>query len=127
MYVSISVQDVTPDPSSNCGPYTPVGRRTVKPKFGGSGNHDTIGMVAIDASGKMAAGTSTNGAGHKIPGRVGDSPIPGSGAYVDSSVGGAAATGDGDVMLRFLPSFLAVEAMRIGEALFADICKKLQR
>ena len=46
--------------------------------------------------------------------RVGDSPIPGSGAYVDSSVGGAAATGDGDVMLRLLPSFVAVEGMRAG-------------
>ena len=41
--------------------------------------------------------------------RVGDSPIPGSGAYADSDVGGAAATGDGDIMMRFLPSFLAVE------------------
>ena len=37
--------------------------------------------------------------------RVGDSPIPGSGAYADNNVGGAAATGDGDVMLRFLPSY----------------------
>ena len=46
--------------------------------------------------------------------RVGDSPIPGSGAYADSLVGGAAATGDGDVMLRFLPAFLAVEGMRAG-------------
>ena len=46
--------------------------------------------------------------------RVGDSPIPGSGAYADSDVGGAAATGDGDVMMRFLPSFLAVELMRHG-------------
>lgn len=45
---------------------------------------------------------------------MGDSPIPGSGAYVDSDVGGAAATGDGDVMLRLLPSFVAVEAMRQG-------------
>ena len=46
--------------------------------------------------------------------RVGDSPIPGSGAYVDSTVGGSAATGDGDVMLRLLPSFVAVEGMRTG-------------
>ena len=44
--------------------------------------------------------------------RVGDSPIPGSGAFVDAAVGGAAATGDGDVMLRLLPAHLAVEAMR---------------
>lgn len=48
--------------------------------------------------------------------RIGDSPIIGSGAYADSVVGGAAATGDGDVMMRFLPSFLAVEEMRRGRS-----------
>ncbi|XP_048481055.1 N(4)-(Beta-N-acetylglucosaminyl)-L-asparaginase isoform X2 [Plutella xylostella] len=79
-------------------------------------NHDTIGMIAIDRKGNMAAGTSTNGVKFKIPGRIGDSPIPGSGAYVDNEVGGATATGDGDIMLRFLPSFVAVEEMRRGAA-----------
>ncbi|XP_052129304.1 putative N(4)-(beta-N-acetylglucosaminyl)-L-asparaginase CG1827 isoform X2 [Frankliniella occidentalis] len=77
-------------------------------------NHDTIGMVAMDAEGRLAAGTSTNGARHKIAGRVGDSPIPGSGAFADQEVGAAAATGDGDIMMRFVPSFLAVELMRQG-------------
>lgn len=53
-------------------------------------------MVSLEGqSGKMACGTSTNGANHKIAGRVGDSPIPGSGCFVNSEVGGAAATGDG--------------------------------
>jgi isoaspartyl peptidase/L-asparaginase-like protein (Ntn-hydrolase superfamily) len=77
-------------------------------------SHDTIGMVAIDADGNMASGTSTNGARHKIPGRVGDAPITGSGSYVDQQIGGAAATGDGDVLMRFLPSFATVEHMRSG-------------
>ncbi|KAJ7352857.1 hypothetical protein OS493_033399 [Desmophyllum pertusum] len=63
-------------------------------------------MIAIDQNGNMAAGSSTNGLNHKIAGRVGDSPIPGAGAYVDKDVGGAAATGDGDVILKFLPSFM---------------------
>eukprot|EP00094_Tigriopus_californicus_P002027 TCALIF_01953-PA protein Name:"Similar to USP46 Ubiquitin carboxyl-terminal hydrolase 46 (Pongo abelii)" AED:0.17 eAED:0.17 QI:0/0.8/0.63/0.90/1/1/11/530/644 len=106
--------NVSPDPSQNCGPYESVGQEAARVPFGQSGNHDTIGMIALDSNGKMVAGTSTNGANHKIPGRVGDSPIPGAGAYVDSEVGGAAATGDGDVMLRLLPSFTAVEAMRSG-------------
>lgn len=48
--------------------------------------------------------------------RIGDSPIIGSGGYADSDVGGAAATGDGDVMMRFLPSFIAVEEMRRGSS-----------
>ena len=54
---------------------------------------------------------NSNAAFYSLPHqrRVGDSPIPGSGAYADSNVGGAAATGDGDVMMRFLPAYLAVE------------------
>nr|ACO10237.1 N4-Beta-N-acetylglucosaminyl-L-asparaginase [Caligus rogercresseyi] len=106
--------NVLPDPSKNCGPYTPTAVESSEKRLANAENHDTIGMVAIDANGTVAAGTSTNGLKHKIPGRVGDSPIPGAGAYADSAVGGAAATGDGDVMLRFLPSFLAVEEMRRG-------------
>lgn len=77
--------------------------------------HDTIGMVVRDAGGFLACGTSTNGASHKIPGRVGDAPIAGSGCYVSDGIGGAAATGDGDIMMRFLPSLVAVEAMRSGQ------------
>jgi len=114
--------DVTPDPNSQCGPYEPnhpngIYSQESNPVHfsrGGKGNHDTIGMVAIDSKGRMVAGTSTNGLKHKIPGRVGDSPIPGAGAYVDSKAGGAACTGDGDVMLRFLPAYQAVESMRQG-------------
>ena len=58
--------------------------------------HDTIGMIALDKNGSIACGASTNGAFHKIPGRVGDAPIVGSGAYCETGVGGATATGDGD-------------------------------
>ncbi|RMC13996.1 hypothetical protein DUI87_09080 [Hirundo rustica rustica] len=72
------------------------------------------GMVVIGVSGTVASGTSTNGAIHKLPGRVGDSPIAGAGSYADSTAGGAAATGDGDIMMRFLPSYQAVEYMRMG-------------
>ncbi|KAF6777760.1 hypothetical protein AHF37_03018 [Paragonimus kellicotti] len=77
-------------------------------------NHDTIGMVAIDHYGSMAVGLSTSGASHKIPGRVGDTPIPGAGGYVDNEVGGAVGTGDGDVMMRFLLSYQTVQHMRQG-------------
>ncbi|KAI1713589.1 asparaginase domain-containing protein [Ditylenchus destructor] len=78
--------------------------------------HDTIGMIVIDELGHISAGTSSNGATNKIPGRVGDSPIIGSGAYVDDEIGAAVATGDGDIMMRFSPSFLAVELMRQGSS-----------
>lgn len=112
--------NVLPSPESHCGPYVPVSEEFMGPtpgdieSFFASNNHDTIGMVAIDHFGNIAAGTSTNGANHKIPGRVGDSPIPGSGGYADNHVGAAAATGDGDILMRFLPSLLAVEFMRSG-------------
>jgi isoaspartyl peptidase/L-asparaginase-like protein (Ntn-hydrolase superfamily) len=50
-------------------------------------------MVAVDARGSVAAGSSSNGAIHKVPGRVGDAAVPGGGAYADSEVGGCGATG----------------------------------
>ena len=76
--------------------------------------HDTVGSIALDAAGNLTVGCSTNGREFKIPGRVGDSPIPGAGAYGDQAVGGAVATGNGDVMMRFLPTYHAVELMRGG-------------
>lgn len=113
---------VSPDPSSNCGPYKPITSKDHSSSHSGLSrrnsisieNHDTIGLIAIDSNGDIAVGTSTNGLNHKISGRVGDSPIPGSGGYVDNDVGAAAATGDGDIMLRFVPSYQAVESMRLG-------------
>jgi N4-(beta-N-acetylglucosaminyl)-L-asparaginase len=76
--------------------------------------HDTVGSIALDAAGNLCVGCSTNGREFKIPGRVGDSPIPGAGAYCDQAVGAAVATGNGDVMMRFLPTFHVVELMRGG-------------
>lgn len=124
-------ENVLPDPRISCGPYTPVrdglnvgemAASITKSTFGGRStsnmgefpSHDTISMVVIDRSGTLAAGTSTNGASHKIPGRVGDGPIVGSGSYVDGEIGGCGATGDGDVMMRFLPCYQAVENLRRG-------------
>uniref|UniRef100_F6SSI8 N(4)-(Beta-N-acetylglucosaminyl)-L-asparaginase n=1 Tax=Ciona intestinalis TaxID=7719 RepID=F6SSI8_CIOIN len=112
--------NVTPDPTTSCGPYKPTNQlntEKTKPRVElgiDQSNHDTIGMLAIDMNGHIAAGTSTNGMTHKVPGRVGDSPLPGSGCYADDLVGGAVATGDGDVMMRFLPAYQAVESMRQG-------------
>ena len=76
--------------------------------------HDTVGTIAVDADGNLSVGCSTNGREFKIPGRVGDSPIPGAGAYGDQDAGGAVATGNGDVMMRFLPCYHVVELMRQG-------------
>ena len=77
-------------------------------------NHDTIGMLAIDARGHLAGACTTSGLGFKMHGRVGDSPIIGAGLYVDDEVGAATATGMGELVMKTLGSFLLVELMRNG-------------
>ena len=79
-------------------------------------NHDTIGMLALDASGNLSGACTTSGAAWKLHGRVGDSPIIGAGLYVDNEVGGACATGWGEAVLRVVGSYLVVELMRQGKA-----------
>lgn len=77
-------------------------------------NHDTIGMLAIDAAGNMSGACTTSGMAYKMHGRVGDSPIIGAGLYVDNEVGGATSTGVGEEVIRNVGSFLVVELMRQG-------------
>ncbi|SIO54956.1 N(4)-(beta-N-acetylglucosaminyl)-L-asparaginase [Chitinophaga niabensis] len=77
-------------------------------------NHDTIGMVALDAQGNLSGACTTSGMAFKLHGRVGDSPIIGAGLYVDNEVGAATATGVGEEVIRVVGSFLVVELMRQG-------------
>ncbi len=60
----------------------------------------TVGAVAIDAAGTVAAATSTGGMSAKRPGRVGDSPLPGAGTYADDEAGAVSATGHGEGIMR---------------------------
>lgn len=78
--------------------------------------HDTIGMLAIDTHGNIAAACTTSGVAFKLPGRVGDSPLIGSGLYADNDVGAAAATGQGEEIARTCGSFAIVEHMRQGKS-----------
>lgn len=77
-------------------------------------NHDTIGMIGMDANGKLAGSCTTSGLSYKMHGRVGDSPIIGAGLFVDDEVGAATATGLGESIIRICGSFLIVELMRQG-------------
>lgn len=79
-------------------------------------NHDTIGMLAIDKNGNLSGGCTTSGLAYKMAGRVGDSPIIGSGLFVDNEVGAATATGLGEEVLKTVGSFLIVELMRQGKS-----------
>ncbi|HEY3402311.1 MAG TPA: N(4)-(beta-N-acetylglucosaminyl)-L-asparaginase [Ohtaekwangia sp.] len=79
-------------------------------------NHDTIGMIALDANGDLSGACTTSGLAFKMHGRVGDSPIIGAGLYVDNEVGAATATGVGEEVIRIVGCHLVVELMRQGKS-----------
>lgn len=76
--------------------------------------HDTVGMVGLDKNASMVSGTSTSGLFMKHAGRVGDSPVLGSGLYVDSAVGGASATGLGEDLMKGVVSYRVVSLIEQG-------------
>lgn len=76
--------------------------------------HDTVGAITLAPTGSMAAAISTSGLFMKRPGRVGDSPLSGSGFYVDSDIGGAAATGLGEDIMKGCLSYEIVRRMGEG-------------
>jgi N4-(beta-N-acetylglucosaminyl)-L-asparaginase len=77
-------------------------------------NHDTIGMLAMDAKGNLSGACTTSGMAFKMHGRVGDSPIIGAGLYVDNEIGAATSTGVGEEVVRICGSHTVVELMRQG-------------
>jgi isoaspartyl peptidase/L-asparaginase-like protein (Ntn-hydrolase superfamily) len=79
-------------------------------------SHDTVAVLARDQKGSLAGVCSTSGLSHKLPGRVGDSPLIGHGLYVDNTAGAAGATGVGEEIIRVGGSLLIVEAMRAGRS-----------
>lgn len=93
----------------------------------GAGNHDTIGMLALDADGHLSGACTTSGTAWKMPGRVGDSPLIGAGLYVDDDVGAACATGWGETIIQVAGSHLAVEAMRQGASPQAACRRVIER
>lgn len=90
----------------------------------GEWNHDTIGMVAMDSNGNLSGSCTTSGAGFKMRGRLGDSPIIGAGLFVDNEVGACTATGQGEDVIRVAGSHSVVELMRQGYSP-ENACKKV--
>ncbi len=80
----------------------------------GEWNHDTIGMVAMDDNGNLSGSCTTSGAGFKMRGRLGDSPIIGAGLFVDNEVGACTATGQGEDVIRVAGAHSVIELMRQG-------------
>ena len=80
----------------------------------GSVNHDTMGLVAMDAIGNLSGAVTTSGMAYKLHGRVGDSPIIGAGLFVDNEIGAATSSGTGEEVIRICGTHLVVEFMRQG-------------
>jgi len=90
---------------------------------GQQNNHDTIGMLALDATGNLSGACTTSGMAYKLRGRVGDSPIVGAGLFVDNEIGAATSTGVGEEVIRICGSHTVVEMMRHGYSP-EEACKK---
>lgn len=75
------------------------------------GRKDTVGAVAMDADGHLAAAVSTGGLWMKMPGRIGDSPLPGAGLWAVDGLGVACATGTGETIMRVLLCQVVVDAI----------------
>jgi len=103
---------------NNHGPFAPAKLDN------GEWNHDTIGMVAMDTNGNFSGSCTTSGAGFKMRGRVGDSPIIGAGLFVDNEVGACTSTGQGEDVIRVAGSASVIEMMRQGLSPEAA-CKKI--
>jgi L-asparaginase / beta-aspartyl-peptidase len=80
--------------------------------FSASEEHGTVGVVALDQAGNLAAGTSTGGTVMKMPGRVGDSPILGAGTYANNESCAVSGTGTGEFFMRNIVA--------------ADICERVR-
>ncbi len=87
----------------------------------------TINCLALNAKGEMSGVTTTSGLAWKIPGRVGDSPIPGAGLWVDQDVGGAGSTGRGEENIRMAGAHTIVENMRHGMSAKEAVLDALKR
>jgi beta-aspartyl-peptidase (threonine type) len=83
----------------------------------------TVNFLALDARGGLAAATSTSGFAWKLPGRVGDSPLPGAGLYADNRFGAAACTGRGEMAIRLSLAYMIVAGLR-GGASPATACRR---
>ena len=106
--INLENQSAAVTPKKENGPFAPFFFED------GTPNHDTMGMIAMDASGNLSGGVTTSGMAFKIHGRVGDSACIGAGLYVDNEVGAATSSGVGEEVVRICGTHLVVEYMRHG-------------
>lgn len=85
----------------------------------------TVGAVALDKEGNLAAATSTGGMTNKLPGRVGDSPLPGAGCYANNANVAVSCTGTGEVFIRTLAAYDIAALMDYGNLSLAEACERV--
>ncbi|MCY1699850.1 beta-aspartyl-peptidase [Lelliottia sp. SL45] len=85
----------------------------------------TVGAVALDKAGNLAAATSTGGMTNKLPGRVGDSPLPGAGCYANNANVAVSCTGTGEVFIRTLAAYDIAALMDYGNLSLAEACERV--
>jgi beta-aspartyl-peptidase (threonine type) len=91
------------------------------------GEHDTVGAVALDNGGNLAAGTSTGGLNGQKVGRIGDSPLPGGGLYADNHIAAISFSGDGETITRLALASRVMASVEDGQSLEAAIAKSLDK
>ena len=89
--------------------------------------HDTVGAVAMDQGGNLAAGTSTGGLDGQKVGRIGDSPLPGSGLYADNHIGAVSYSGDGESIARLSLASRVMSAMEHGQDMETAIARGIEK
>lgn len=85
----------------------------------------TVGAVALDLAGNLAAATSTGGMTNKLPGRVGDSPLPGAGCYANNASVAVSCTGTGEVFMRTLAAYDIAALMEYGQLSLYTACERV--
>jgi beta-aspartyl-peptidase (threonine type) len=115
-------------PPPQAGPATPVAQLEESDE---AHRYGTVGVVALDRAGNIAAGTSTGGLQAKMPGRVGDSPIIGAGTYASNQSCAVSATGTGEYFIRLgvareVCNLVAFKGMKLQEAVDQVIHKELK-
>jgi beta-aspartyl-peptidase (threonine type) len=85
----------------------------------------TVGAVALDKAGNLAAATSTGGMTNKLPGRVGDSPLPGAGCYANNATAAVSCTGTGEVFIRALAAYDITALMDYGGLSLSEACERV--
>jgi beta-aspartyl-peptidase (threonine type) len=98
-----------------------------KEAIAAEGEHDTVGAVALDTGGNLAAGTSTGGINGQKVGRIGDSPLPGGGLYADNHIGAVSFSGDGETITRLALAARIMASLEDGEDVEQAIAKSVAK